>query len=96
MNLAPKGFKDHPYSYHQELILVIENVTNLGLGISRDNGWVVQIAFVLPGEKVRARIFRNHKSTRMLTALKFWKNHPTGWIPIAPCLELAAVANINR
>ena len=41
---------------------VIENVTNLGLGIARDNGWVVQIAFVLPGEKVRARIFRNHKS----------------------------------
>ncbi len=62
MNLTPKGFKDHPYSYHQELILVIENVTNLGLGIARDNGWVVQIAFVLPGEKVRARIFRNHKS----------------------------------
>lgn len=62
MNLVPKGFKDHPYSYHQELILVVENVTNLGLGIARDNGWVVQIAFVLPGEKIRARIFRNHKS----------------------------------
>ena len=62
MNLVPKGFKDHPYSYHQELILMVENVTNLGLGIARDNGWVVQIAFVLPGEKVRARIFRNHNS----------------------------------
>jgi tRNA/tmRNA/rRNA uracil-C5-methylase (TrmA/RlmC/RlmD family) len=62
MNLPPKGFNDHPYEYHQELILEIENITNLGYGIARDNEWVIQIAFVLPGEKVRAKIFRNHKN----------------------------------
>lgn len=62
MNSAPKGFKEHPYSYHHELVLNIENITNLGYGVARDDGWVIQVAYVLPGEKVRARIFRNHKN----------------------------------
>ena len=62
MNLPPKGFNEHPYPYHHELILDVENVTNLGFGIARDNGWVIQIAFVLPGERVKVRIFRNHKN----------------------------------
>ena len=48
MNLPPKGFNPHPYEYHQELFLEIENITNLGYGIARDNEWVIQIAFVLP------------------------------------------------
>ena len=58
----PKGFRDHPYPYHHEINLQIESVTNLGLGIARDNGWVIQVPFVLPGELIRARIFRNHKN----------------------------------
>ena len=62
MNLPPKGFNPHPYEYHQELFLEIENITNLGYGIARDNEWVIQIAFVLPGEKIRAKVFRNHKN----------------------------------
>ncbi len=62
MNLTPKGFHAHPYEYHQELILKVEDVTNLGYGIARDGEWVIQIAFVLPGEKVRAKIFRNQKN----------------------------------
>jgi 23S rRNA (uracil1939-C5)-methyltransferase/tRNA (uracil-5-)-methyltransferase len=41
---------------------VIENVTNLGYGIARDDGWVIQIPFTLPGERINARIFRNHKN----------------------------------
>lgn len=62
MNSPPKGFIEHPYPYHHELVLDVENVTNLGFGIARDNGWVIQIAFVLPGERVKVRIFRNHKN----------------------------------
>ena len=62
MHASPKGFLDQPYPYHHELVLEIENVTNLGYGIARDDGWVVQVAFVLPGERVRVRIFRNHKN----------------------------------
>ena len=57
MPLSPKGFIDQPYPYHHEIDMVIESVTNLGYGIARDNGWVVQIPFTLPGEKIRGRIF---------------------------------------
>ncbi len=59
---SPKAFNDKPYAYHHELEVEIESLTNLGHGIARDHGWVIQIPFVLPGELVRARIFRNHKN----------------------------------
>ena len=62
MKDSPKGFVSHPYPYHHELELVIENITNLGYGIARHDGWVIQIPFTLPGERIKARIFRNHKN----------------------------------
>ena len=34
MQDPPKGFVDHPYPYHHELELVIENEINLGYGIA--------------------------------------------------------------
>ncbi len=51
-----------PLKYHQELDLTISDITNLGLGVGRLNNWVVMVPFVCIGEKVRARIFRNHKN----------------------------------
>ena len=60
MNREPKGFVPTPYPYHHELELEISDITNLGVGIGRDDGWVVQVPHCWPGEKVRARIFRNH------------------------------------
>jgi 23S rRNA (uracil1939-C5)-methyltransferase/tRNA (uracil-5-)-methyltransferase len=62
MQDPPKGFIGHPYPYHQELELVIESVTNLGFGIARDDGWVIQVPFTLPGETIKAKIYRNHKN----------------------------------
>ncbi len=62
MKAPPKNFRADPYNYHQELVLPIESLTNLGLGIARDNGWVVLVPYVLPGETVRLRIYRNHKN----------------------------------
>jgi len=49
---------------------LVTTLTNLGLGLGRvalggsDAGpkWVVMVAFALPGERVRARIFRNHSN----------------------------------
>jgi len=60
MNQEPKGFIPTPYPYHHELELEISDITNLGVGIGRDDGWVVQVPHCWPGEKVKARIFRNH------------------------------------
>ena len=63
-----KRINERPFSYHQEVELTVTTLTNLGLGLGRvalegegpDPRWVVMVPFALPGELVRARIFRNH------------------------------------
>ncbi len=76
MYQKPKGFAEHPYPYHFEIELYIESITNLGLGIARDGDWVIQIPFVLPGEKVIARIFRNHKNYSDADCIEILKASP--------------------
>src|SRR5580698_8532470 len=59
---------DRPFAYHSEIELTVTTLTNLGLGLGRvaldgqegGPGWVVMVAFALPGERVRARVYRNH------------------------------------
>lgn len=60
MTTAPKRFNPEPFAYHEELELTIDSLTNLGLGLGRVNGWVVMVPFALPGERIRARVYRNH------------------------------------
>ncbi|MBK1857849.1 class I SAM-dependent RNA methyltransferase [Cerasicoccus arenae] len=62
MTETPRNFNPEPYPYHHELELIVETLTNLGHGLARDNNWVVMVPFALPGERVRARVFRNHKN----------------------------------
>ncbi len=72
-----KPFNDHPFAYRQEIELEISTLTNLGLGLGRvrldapaaaeagegeSAGWVVMVPFALPGERVRVRVYRNHKN----------------------------------
>jgi tRNA/tmRNA/rRNA uracil-C5-methylase (TrmA/RlmC/RlmD family) len=67
--VARKKFNDQPFAYHHELELEIVTLTNLGVGLGRvplpsdpASRWVVMVPFSLPGERVKARIFRNHKN----------------------------------
>ncbi|MDR0902482.1 MAG: class I SAM-dependent RNA methyltransferase [Opitutaceae bacterium] len=71
--MAKKRFNDHPFRYHEEIVLDVRTLTNLGAGLGRvalpggataeaAGGWVVMVPFALPGERVRARVFRNHKN----------------------------------
>lgn len=76
MNSTPKGFKPDPYPYHHIVDLNIESLTNLGLGLGRDNGWVIQVPFVLPGEKIRARIYRNHKNYSSADCVSLLESSP--------------------
>lgn len=65
-------FNDLPFSYHEEIELEISTLTNLGSGLGRFSRpgpegravekWVVMVPFTLPGERVRARVFRNHRN----------------------------------
>jgi len=62
MSRPPAKFNPEPFAYHTELELDIESLTNLGQGLGRIDGWVVFVSSALPGERVRVRIFRNHKN----------------------------------
>ncbi|MCX6856566.1 MAG: TRAM domain-containing protein, partial [Verrucomicrobia bacterium] len=60
--MQPRKFVPIPFTYHQELEVRIENLTNEGNGVARVDGWVVFVPFALPGELVKCRIYRNHKN----------------------------------
>ena len=60
MPKAPRGFREGKFQYHEEVDVDIDNLTNLGQGVGRVDGWVLMVPFALPGERVRARVYRNH------------------------------------
>jgi 23S rRNA (uracil1939-C5)-methyltransferase/tRNA (uracil-5-)-methyltransferase len=62
MHVAPRKFNPNPFEYHRELELCIDNITNLGLGVGRHDGWVIMVPNVAIGERVRCRIYRNHSN----------------------------------
>jgi tRNA/tmRNA/rRNA uracil-C5-methylase (TrmA/RlmC/RlmD family) len=64
-----RAFNDRPFAYHAEIELEITTLTNLGIGLGRvtlpgetEAKWVVMVPFTLPGERIRARVFRNQKN----------------------------------
>ena len=59
---VPKNFVAEPFEYHRELEFTVESLTNLGMGVGRVDGWVVMVPFVIPGDRVKARIFRNFQN----------------------------------
>jgi 23S rRNA (uracil1939-C5)-methyltransferase/tRNA (uracil-5-)-methyltransferase len=65
-SVVKKKFNDQPFPYRTEIELEISTLTNLGVGLGRvqvgEGKWVVMVPFTLPGEKVRARVYRNHKN----------------------------------
>lgn len=62
MERTQKKFNNIPFDYHTELEITIDNITNLGLGVGRYEGWVIMVPYVLPGEVARVKIYRNHKN----------------------------------
>lgn len=42
--------------------MTIDDLTNLGEGVGRIDGWVIMVPFALPGERVIVRIWRNKKN----------------------------------
>ncbi len=62
MSRKASRFISEPFAYHQELVIEVDSLTNLGKGVGRVDGWVVFVSHALPGERVKARVFRNSAS----------------------------------
>jgi len=79
---TPKKFINEPFSYHQIIELKIDDLKNLGSGVGRyllSDGkphWVVMVPLSLPGEIVKARIFRNHNSYSEADLIEIIKASP--------------------
>jgi len=84
MNSIPANFNAKPFAYHQEITLEIETLTNLGIGLGRVDGWVVMAPFALPGETVRARVFRNRANYSEADVVEVIKPSPLRVKPECP------------
>lgn len=74
--LPPKKFVAEPFAYHEELELEIQTLTNEGRGIGRHKNWTIMVPFVIPGEKVLVRIYRNHKNYSEADLVKVLQSSP--------------------
>jgi tRNA/tmRNA/rRNA uracil-C5-methylase (TrmA/RlmC/RlmD family) len=66
MSRSSAKFIDKPFAYHQEVELTIDSILSDGRGLGRvtiaEGGlWVVMVPFVAQNERVRVKIYRNHK-----------------------------------
>ena len=59
MSERPRKFKAEPYEWHEIIEVEVIGLSNLGAGIAKPNDWVVFIPFALPGERIRAKVWRN-------------------------------------
>lgn len=81
---TPRNFRPEPFPYHHEVTLDITTLTNLGKGLGRVEDWVVMVPFSLPGERVRARIFRNHKNYSEADLIEVLRSSPDRVEPVCP------------
>ena len=54
-------FVPDPFQYLQEVEVVIEDISNLGVGVGRYGSWVVMVPYTMIGETVICSIYKNHK-----------------------------------
>ena len=86
-NDVPKNFIPEPFAYHEEVCFEVERLTNLGMGVGRVNGWVVMVPFVIPGERERARIFRNFSNYSDADFLAVQEDSPDRVEPGCPLFQ---------
>ena len=74
---TPRGFSPKPYSYHQEIEIEIESLTNMGQGVGRDNGWVVMTPFSFPESGPRSASIETIKAILRRISSRFYGHRPT-------------------
>ena len=84
----PRKFRPEPFSYHEVVELEVDSLSNLGAGVGRvqlsglsseegKRNWVVFVPFSLPGERVRARIWKNEASCSHADLVEVINHSPT-------------------
>ncbi len=82
--IPPRKFVPEPFAYHQEIELTIDSLSNMGHGVGRVDNWVVFVPYTLPGEKVRARVYRNEKNCSMADLVEILEPSPRRVEPKCP------------
>ncbi len=84
MSYVPRKFVPHPFQYHEEIELHIDSLSNQAVGVGRHDGWVVFVPACLPGERVKARIFRNEKNCSHADLVEVIEPSPHRVQPVCP------------
>ncbi len=84
MSRTPRRFHPVPYEYHDEIEIEIDSLSNLGKGVGRDGDWVVFVSHALPGERVRARVFRNAANHSEADLVEILRPSPDRVEPVCP------------
>jgi 23S rRNA (uracil1939-C5)-methyltransferase/tRNA (uracil-5-)-methyltransferase len=90
----PKKFIPTPFQYHEIITITIDDITNLGSGVGRYllpdgiSSWVVMVPLCLPGEIVKARIYRNHQSYSDADLIEIIKPSSDRIIPLCKYFEI--------
>jgi 23S rRNA (uracil1939-C5)-methyltransferase/tRNA (uracil-5-)-methyltransferase len=84
MQVVPRKFNSFPFEYHRELEVRIDNITNLGLGVGRHDGWVIMVPGVAIGEHIRCRIYRNHSNYSEADLVEILEPSPKRITPKCP------------
>lgn len=84
MEIPPRKFIPTPFAYHEEIELVIDSLSNQGDGVGRYGNWVVFVPYALPGERIRARVYRNDKNCSMADLVEVLEPSPHRVKPLCP------------
>ena len=84
MSRPPRKFHPEPFDYHEEIEVGIDSLSNLGIGVGRVKDWVVFVPHALPGERVRARVFRNSPNFSEADLMEVLEPSPERVDPVCP------------
>lgn len=83
-NTPPRKFVPTPFAYHQEIELTIDHLSNQGFGVGRIDNWVIFVPYTLPGEKVKASVYRNDKNCSHADLVEILQASPDRETPVCP------------
>jgi 23S rRNA (uracil1939-C5)-methyltransferase/tRNA (uracil-5-)-methyltransferase len=83
-----KNFIATPFKYHEQIEFAIDDVTNLGMGLGRVNGWVIMVPYVFTGEIVIVSVHKNLKNYSIGDLVKVVKSSSDRVEPKCPLFDI--------